>query len=118
MRILIVDDDRGIVGALRNILEFEGIEVAAVNDGLAGLEYLHVQPLPDLVLLDLFMPCLSGREFLERLADQARFRNLPVVIMTAASGGDLMPPPGSYLAILRKPFDLDELMEVVDRARR
>jgi two-component system chemotaxis response regulator CheY len=110
-RILIVDDDADIRLTLTDCLEFDGYEVAQACDGLAALQALEAAPLPDVILLDLMMPRMDGREFLSRLRADARFRGVPVIVMTAAA-----PVPAASLgadAFLRKPFDLSRLCELV-----
>jgi CheY-like chemotaxis protein len=112
-RVLIVEDDRGVGAALAQVLELGGCEVETAFDGLAGLQRLRTQPPPDLLLLDLALPGLSGRELLERLADDARLRQLPVVVMTATRQPALLPPAGTYRALLYKPFEVDEVLRLV-----
>ncbi len=112
-RVLILDDDCGITSALEAVLTMEGYQVEVQPDGLAGLRRLQTPPSPDVVLLDLAMPRLSGAEVIEAMARDPRLRDLPVVVMTAAAKPDLPPHPSASRAVLRKPFQLGALLEVL-----
>jgi two-component system KDP operon response regulator KdpE len=81
MKILIVDDDGSIVESVAIALELQWPEVAVVSapDGEQGLE-AFIRESPDLVLLDVTMPCMSGWEMLERLRE---FADAPVIMVTA-----------------------------------
>ena len=62
--ILVVDDDRGAMEALSDILEYEGYHVERAQDGLQALEHLQKsRPSPNLIILDLLMPVMDGWEF-------------------------------------------------------
>ena len=80
MRILVVDDDPGVRGALDRALRLDGYEVATAEDGPAALEALAVAP-PDAVVLDLGLPKLDGLEVCRRL--RAAGDDTPVLMLTA-----------------------------------
>jgi CheY-like chemotaxis protein len=109
LTVLIVEDDADIREALAAVIEDEGFDVAAAANGLEGLRVLARIGAPCLILLDWWMPVLSGREFLEVLQADPVMRTVPVVVMTAA---DIAPPPG-IAAFLRKPFSVLRLQEVM-----
>jgi|SRR6266496_3139729 len=79
-RILIVDDDRAVQRALRRLFEAECYEIAVAGDGVSGLEAFRSNP-PALVILDLRLPGISGREFCK----EAKERNpaVPVIVLSA-----------------------------------
>jgi DNA-binding response OmpR family regulator len=81
-KILAVDDDATALGALRQILTQKGYEVAVSQSGDEALEWL-TERTPDLVILDVAMPGLSGFETCRRIRKDPRFRDLPVVFLTA-----------------------------------
>lgn len=112
-KILIVDDDSGIRDTLADCLECEGYDVAGARNGAEGLEHLAARR-PDLILLDLLMPVMNGHQFLARLRADAATRDIPVLLMTGASGRTAQPLPPAD-AVLPKPFELDELLELVKR---
>ena len=83
-KILIVDDNSDNAEALSRVLRHSGHEVVAAPDGREALGKV-IQNLPDVVLLDLWMPVMDGPSFLEVARSYARLRSLPVVVLTAFS---------------------------------
>jgi putative two-component system response regulator len=80
--VLVVDDNPAVSGLLRRVLQAEGYEVAVAEDGGEALRQVRLRT-PDLVLLDLDLPSLSGEEICRRLKSDPRTRLIPVVIITA-----------------------------------
>ena len=78
--ILLIEDNRDYAAALRANLEREGYEVSVAANGVDGLE-LARRSEPDLIILDLMLPAMSGYTVLQRLRDEGR--DAPVLIMTA-----------------------------------
>lgn len=107
MRVLIVDDDLEIRTCLSDILQEAGYEVNDAEDGEVALALLRRGGY-DVVLLDLVMPRLSGVEVLRRLPVGAP----PIVV---ATGMHQLPDLSRAAAVLRKPYDLDELLTVLRR---
>ncbi|HET7771244.1 MAG TPA: response regulator [Chloroflexota bacterium] len=111
-RILVVDDEPNVRAILAAALGDEGYEVATACDGFDAIREARENP-PDVILLDLMMPALDGRTFLDvyRLAPG---RKAPVIVITAArvtldAEEDLGAP------IVRKPFSIDRILELVRR---
>ncbi len=115
-RILLVEDDAGIRDSVAECLELEGYEVAAVSNGSDALDWL-ARDVPDVLLVDLVMPVMSGGELLARVKGDPRLAGVPAVLMTAAIPTPQSPVPKAD-ALLPKPFDLDALLEVVARLAR
>jgi CheY-like chemotaxis protein len=114
--ILVVDDDRGIRETLGDVLRDEGHRVLLARDGVEALKLLRDGRLPRLILLDLSMPGMSGEEFLRfQRADDA-LACIAVVVLSAdpSVGSSLTGVSGR----LKKPVDLHELLEMVDRQLR
>ncbi len=110
--VLVVDDDLSIRTVVTEILELEGYPVVAAANGeeaLALVESAH----PSLVLLDLWMPVLDGWGFVR--AARERGLSLPIVIMTAAQDGRRWAAELGAQDYLGKPFDLADLVTVVER---
>ena len=106
--VLVVDDDEAIREVVAEVLRDEGYRVTCAENGAqALLELRHGTP-PDLMLLDLMMPVLSGWEVLEELDGDERLAQLPVVVVSAMAG----PPTREHLL---KPIDLDRLLSTVER---
>lgn len=114
-RILVIDDDDGIRDTLTEVLSAEGFEVETAANGLDALHRLERDPLPDLLLLDLMMPVMSGWELRMRQMESPRLMRIPVVVLSASKQLDT---PGALLAVqgmLQKPLSLDALLEAIQR---
>lgn len=113
--VLVVDDDVDIRSTIREILEDEGYRVTEAANGAEALEKLREGPAPDLILLDLSMPVMSGSEFRVEQRKDPSIASIPVVVVSAVGSLDLKVAPLEAAAFLRKPVQLDELLEVVER---
>ncbi|MGB6875039.1 MAG: response regulator [Candidatus Acidiferrales bacterium] len=81
-RILVVEDDKDIVELVRYNLEKDGYQVTACSDGATGLAQIRKSP-PDLLLLDLMLPKLSGLEICKEIRRDDRLGRLPILMLTA-----------------------------------
>jgi two-component system response regulator MprA len=111
--VLVVDDQNDIVDLIVDFLRDEGYDVRGLTDGTAALTAIADQP-PALILLDMFMPQMTGTELWEYLQSN-QLADIPVVLMTASpSAAEHLLAQGAtdYLA---KPFDLDNLLACVER---
>src|SRR5260370_5464608 len=84
MRILIIEDERDLTQVLTYNLQKEGYDTTVAHDGQEGLRKAQTL-LPDLIILDLMLPALSGTEVLRELKAGERTREIPVIILTAKS---------------------------------
>jgi len=115
-RILVVDDEERIINFLSAKLKASGYEVLTAPNGVIGLEQVQAQE-PDLVVLDLLMPKMTGMEMLKQLRT---FSPIPVIILTA-KGADTDRIKGLQLGAddyLPKPFNPDELVARIEAIRR
>ena len=80
-KVLIADDEPNIVISLEFLMQREGHEVRVARDGQQALEAVR-DFAPDLVLLDVMMPVMDGREFLVRMRADARYAAIPVVVLS------------------------------------
>jgi CheY-like chemotaxis protein len=113
--VLVVDDDESIRETLQMALELDGYATAFAGNGEEALLWLRKNPAPRLILLDLMMPGMDGWQMFEHLCKDEQLARIPVVVITAF-GRDL--GTVGKLPILKKPFDLQELLRVVgDRAQ-
>jgi two-component system, cell cycle response regulator DivK len=102
--ILVVDDSEDVRDLFAFYLVGKGYRVSTARDGKSGLEKTFGL-MPDLVLLDLWLPEISGWEVLHRLKSNTRTTHIPVVVFT----GYTMAPPRECDGFLTKPFQLEEL---------
>jgi DNA-binding response OmpR family regulator len=112
VKILLIEDDRDLAEAIRDVLSIENYRVISATDGAEALAILKKSDLPELILLDLMMPGMNGWEFRAAQMRDARLAKIPVVVLTAL--GALSRPIDAAL-VLKKPFSLDELLAAVDR---
>jgi CheY-like chemotaxis protein len=108
--VLLVDDEHAIVDALSGILEDEGFRVVTAGNGREALARLG-EGVPDVALVDVMMPVMDGRELLRELQGDGRWRNIPVVMMSAVPRSILeRDAPLPCAAFFQKPFDLWQLI--------
>jgi DNA-binding response OmpR family regulator len=108
-RLLIVDDDAGVQKMLKILLEYEHLEVMLASDGLEALECVE-QARPDLILLDLMMPRMDGRAFVEELGRRGFRPSLPVIVLTADIHARALLELMGVEDWLIKPFHLSDLL--------
>jgi CheY-like chemotaxis protein len=113
--VLVVDDDDAIHEFVSAVLEHEGLGVLHARTGVEGLKHLdHHQPA--LVLLDLMMPVMNGWQFLEELLRRSGV--LPPVVVGSAYIEDSRDVPAGAVAVLKKPYVLQDLLATVRRYAR
>lgn len=116
-KILIVEDEPNMVAGLRDNFEFEGYEVISAPDGVAGLERAISQT-PDLVILDVMMPRMSGLEVCKHL--KSKRPGIPIIMLTAR-GQEVDKVVGLELGAddyVTKPFSIRELLARVKAVLR
>jgi CheY-like chemotaxis protein len=110
--ILVVEDDEFCRDLVEQILSMNGYLVKGAANGLEALHVLETM-VPDLILLDMKMPVMSGWEFSRRLKEQ-RDRTIPFVIVSAAEDIRLRAQETGADGWLEKPFELDDLLQTVE----
>jgi DNA-binding response OmpR family regulator len=116
-RILIVEDEPAMVAGLRDNFEYEGYDVISAQDGVEGLERALVEH-PDLVVLDVMMPRMSGLDVCKHL--KSKLPTLPIIMLTAR-GQEIDKVVGLELGAddyVTKPFSIRELMARVKAVLR
>ncbi len=112
MLVLVIEDEVDLATTVEYNLRAEGFEVRLAHTGRAGLAAATADPLPDLIVLDLMLPDLSGTEICRRLRDQERTRHVPVIMCTA-KGEEIDRVVGFEVGAddyVVKPFSVRELM--------
>jgi CheY-like chemotaxis protein len=108
-----VDDDALLRNSVADVLEDEGYLVEHAGDGVDALAKIGANP-PDVILLDVLMPRMNGKQLLEALRDDRRTASIPVLMMTAIQGFDAHRTTALGAAdLVEKPFDVDELLNKI-----
>jgi CheY-like chemotaxis protein len=115
--VLVVDDEPDIALICRLALTLAGFEVEERESGRAALEYLAANT-PDVVLLDLRMPDLSGWDVIDALRESGRLPELNIVLFSAHASAAQSAVDAGCVSFIAKPFTPDELVEVVTAAAK
>jgi CheY-like chemotaxis protein len=114
MDILIIDDHKSLHMLLTTFLEDIGYTAVSANHGQEALTYLrHTPKLPDVILLDVAMPIMTGWDFLREQQRDIRLARIPVIMMTALGHFDHADAPAGAIAYLDKPIDLIALEKLI-----
>jgi len=110
--VLVVEDDPDIRDIVQDLLESEGYDVIPASHGRQALEFLSEvkdAARPALVILDMMMPLVDGRQVLEAMRHDPRLASIPVLVISAV----IREKPEGASGFLRKPVSLDKLFEAV-----
>ncbi|HVK86093.1 MAG TPA: response regulator [Kofleriaceae bacterium] len=110
--VLVVDDDQDLREMLALVLQGHGYRTQEAVDGVDALEQIEAGAQPSLVLLDLRMPRMNGTELLLALKDRER-TTIPVVVITGDLGGAREALAAGARTCVRKPIDMDALLDTV-----
>jgi len=109
----IVEDDRDVVALFRHVLDIAGYHTEIMLDGKEAMDRIEIFQ-PNIVLLDLQLPGMSGIEILTRMRADDRMRNIPVIVITAYPVYAASLPVEPDL-LLQKPVDINQLSNLVQR---
>lgn len=118
--ILVVDDEPDLVSTIKTRLEWNKFKVETASNGGQALEKLETI-IPDLILLDGNMPVMSGFQMLERMRQDSRFKDIPVIMLTAVCESNNISLAGSLgvTEYVTKPFEypllLEKITSIVDK---
>ncbi len=112
-KIMIIDDDPAILDSIGMLLEFEGYRVTASSDatGLLSME----SEFPDLLLLDIWMSGMDGRDICKQLKQKSYTKNIPVVLISASQEIEKSAQQAGANDFLSKPFEVDDLLRKVEK---
>ncbi len=110
--ILVVEDDDDIRNVMIDVLESEGYHAVAAANGKEALDLLHTISKPCLVLLDMMMPIMNGREFLDKIMEDSILAPIPVLIVSAVA--DKTNTKGA-VGFLKKPVDIEMVLKMVNQ---
>ena len=114
LRILAVEDDPDTAEVVRSVLQEQGHEVRTAADGRKALAELAGWQ-PDVVILDLLLPALSGHALLRYLRDLPEYRQTPVLVMSGAL--PTLAKVDGATSVLSKPFELTQLIAMIGSLR-
>ena len=107
--VLVVEDDSAVRRMYRTALSFAGFDVIEAEDAIKALRFLD-QDVPDIVILDLLLPTLSGLAVQQEIAAHPQTANIPVIIVT---GSDMSLDHVEVPCVLRTPVSPDRLVATV-----
>jgi DNA-binding response OmpR family regulator len=110
LRILLADDDEGVLAALNDVLRSEGYEVITAKNGREAIEHFHEGRI-DIALLDLNMPIKGGWETFEKLTTIHPL--LPIIVITARPEQYSLAVAAGVGALMEKPLDLPLLLQAI-----
>jgi CheY-like chemotaxis protein len=114
--VLVVDDEKAIRTAVRDVLEMEGFQVAEAEDGSKAMQLVGLQA-PDLIFCDIFMPLKDGFETIRELRRQ--FPGIPVVAVSGGGGSGMdvlrLARHLGAAGVLEKPLRRAEMLGLIQR---
>lgn len=115
-KILIVDDEQDIVESLKFVLETADFTCYCAYNGEDGLR-LAKEIVPDLIILDVMMPKINGYKISRLLKYDAKYKNIPILMVTARSQEEdkLIGEETGANEYITKPFELDEVVKTVEK---
>jgi CheY-like chemotaxis protein len=117
-KIMVIDDEPDQIYVIKKSLEKAGVtyEIITANSGAQCLELLEKNQIPDLILLDIMMPEMSGWTVFDKLKDNATWEKIPIIFLTARTDR-IAVNAGGFLGndFIEKPFDAKDLMSRIDK---
>ena len=117
-KIMVVDDDPGVIYTIKNGLESLGAdyEIITAENGKKCLELLANNQIPDLIILDILMPIMSGWETFQKIREKKSGEELPIIFLTARKD-QIAKDAGGFLGedFIEKPFKLPDLKQKIEK---
>ena len=115
-KIMVVDDEQDIVELVKVILKSKGFDVITFNNARDAWAELKKGNIPDLVLLDIRMPEMSGSEFCAKVASDKRLKDMKIVVFTASTDFNAAcAEMNNVVGFIAKPFDNEGLVKDVEK---
>lgn len=111
-KIMIVDDDEGILDALSMMLQYKGYEVSTCKNGNTILTM--EQDFPDLLLLDIWMSGIDGRNVCKLLKEKLQTKKIPIIMISASKDIERSAIESGADDFLAKPFEMNELIKKIE----
>ena len=112
-KIMVADDDAGILDAMQIMLEDAGYEVEAIADG--NLVQEMKGDVPDLLLLDIWMSGIDGSAICRHLKSQTRTKHIPIILCSANKDTQKLAQESGADDFLAKPFEMNDLLDKVEK---
>lgn len=117
-KIMVVDDDLGVIYTIKNGLKSldSNYEIITAENGKKCLELLENNQIPDLIILDIMMPEMSGWETFQKIREKLSSEQLPIIFLTARTD-QIAKKAGGFLGedYIEKPFELPDLKQKIDK---
>jgi DNA-binding response OmpR family regulator len=110
-KVMIADDDPGILDAVEAMLAFGGYHVTSTPNAATLLG--KIDNFPDLLLLDIWMPGTDGRDVCKQLKSQEYSKHMPIIMISASTELERSAKEAGADDFMEKPFDMDELLEKI-----
>lgn len=109
----VVDDDESILDVIQIVLQQEGLEAYIVGDPATLETQLATHNLPAVILLDVLMSGIDGRDLTKKIKNNNKTSRIPIILMTANNNIEDIAEKAGADDFLRKPFNIDELVNKV-----
>ena len=117
-KILVVDDEEDQLFTVKKTLEYanKNFNIVTLNSGNNCLQYLMNHDKPDLILLDIMMPEMTGWELYDKIREKDQWRDIPIVFLTARTD-KTAEKAGKFFGedYIEKPFDSDDLIKRIEK---
>lgn len=108
-KILVVDDDQGIANVMQIMLDSAGYEVNILTSG-KGIQRKVLEYLPDVILLDIWMPGIDGKQVTRLLKENNKTKHIPIIVISALNDTEEIAKTAGANDFLAKPFEMDRFL--------
>jgi CheY-like chemotaxis protein len=120
-KIIVVDDEKDQIATVKYVLKDSNkdYEIIGVDSGIKCLQFLKDNEIPDLILLDIMMPEMSGWEVFKRIRENSSWKNIPIIFLTARTDR-VAKKVGDFLgdSFIEKPFDSKYFKQKIEECLR
>jgi CheY-like chemotaxis protein len=117
-KILVVDDEEDQLFTVKKTLEYanKNFDIITTNSGNKCLQYLKNNDKPDLILLDIMMPDMTGWQVYDKIKENDNWRDIPIVFLTARTD-ETAEKAGKFFGedFIEKPFDSEDLIQRINK---
>ncbi|MFD2598770.1 response regulator [Sphingobacterium corticis] len=114
-RVFICDDDKGITDMLEMVLELEDVDTFTETDSVHAYDRL-LQFKPDILIVDLWMPIVTGDQLIKRIRANQELKNLYIICISASRDGLQVADEAGADQFMAKPFDVEEFLNMIEQA--